>query len=581
MTIRHWRHVAIVVALFASLVSGPVPPAAGDAGRVLPVCPRGCAYASITSALERSAPGDVIQVGPGIYLEHIRMRPGVTIRGEGGNVSIITGGDEDTVVRAYGGDIDRSAVLEGVTVIAGRGFTGGGIDIRSGASPTIRGNLITANNAGSGESYGGGVFISGGSPLISGNVFSRNYSSWGGGAIAVWDGSTAVISGNRFQDNKANHYGGGINVTRSSPTISGNTIISNTAIYGGGIDLIDASPDVANNIFERNTAFLMGGGLYLRSGSAPVIFANSFMTNTSYYYGGGLYMDRSTPSVTGNSFQGNDADSGGAIYVDRSSPDIARNMIAGNLASFHGGGMHVHNSSPTIDNNNIISNTATIGGGGLSVDGHSWPNVHNNTLANNAVGLYGGALYIEGAAPQISNNLIRHNSTGSLAGGVYVLNATPLLQNNTIVYNNLAGNGEGVYIAGTSSPSIVNNIIAGNGLGIVVADGSAAAPIIERNDVWNNGAGDFVGLEQGDNVSVDPLFVRGREGHYYLSHVSAGQSANSPVLDAGTAPASDFGLETRTTAVHDAPDDGVVDMGYHYRALQNKVYIPTIIGSYP
>jgi parallel beta-helix repeat protein len=582
---RRWRCIVIIASLFASLIFWPSARLSAGTGRVLTVCARGCAYTSINAALGLAQAGDTIQVGPGSYLEHVMMRPGVTISGAGNSVSIITGGGDDTVVRAYGAGIGRDAVLEGFTIKEGKSFTGGGIDIRGGASPTIRNNLITENAAGSGESYGGGMFISGGSPLISGNVFTKNSASWGGGAIAIWDGSTAVITGNYIEGNKSDQYGGGINVTRSSPSITSNTIVSNKAVYGGGVDMSDSSPEFANNLIQRNEGSMNGGGVHLRTGSAPTIFANTFLTNISGYYGGGLYMvGRSTPSVTGNSFQYNDADSGGAIFMENSSPLIARNLVANNTVAFHGGGIHIHNGSPTVDNNNIINNSATIAGGGLGMSGHSWPIVTNNTLANNAVGLFGGGVYIEGAAPNLINNMIMRNSSGGQGGGLYVQNATPLIQNNTIAYNNLAGNGEGIYLTGHTYPTITNNIIAGNGYGIVSATtpgDETGEPVIMRNDVWNNRAGDFIGIAAGQNISVDPLFVSGREGPFYLSQVSAGQSENSPAIDAGTAPASDLGLDQRTTAVHDVPDEGTVDMGFHYRALFYKAYLPITIGERP
>ncbi len=586
MTVRpwHWYRLLIAAALLASLVTNILSPSAADSGRILLVCPRGCAYSSINAALSLARSGDLIQVGPGIYMEHIMLRPGVTIRGEGKNVSIITGADADTVVRAYGAAIRRDTVLEGVTIIAGKSFTGGGIDIRGGASPVIRNNLITANNAGSSESYGGGIFISGGSPWIIGNTFTKNHSSYGGGAIAVWDGSTAVIESNYFEDNKADQYGGGLNITRSSPTITGNTIISNRAVYGGGVDMFESSPEFANNIIRQNIANALGGGVYLRNGSAPSIFANSFLTNTAYYYGGGLYMDRSTASVSGNTFQYNEADTGGGIYVDRSSATIARNIITNNSASYHGGGVHIHNSSATVDNNNIIDNVATIGGGGMGVDGHSWPTVINNTLANNAVGMFGGAVYIEGSAPSFINNMIARNSSSMQAGGIYIENATPLIRNNTIAYNNQGGNGEGIYLAARSCPTITNNIIIGNGYGIwadTPVRAEDANPVITHNNVWNNRSGNIVGVSAEDNISADPLFIRGRDGAFYLSQKSAGQHENSPALDAGTDMASDLGLGERTTAVQDIPDADMVDLGYHYRALFYKGYLPVILDELP
>lgn len=575
-----WWKVAAVLLCAALSLSWPRPLQA-TGGRVLVVCPRGCPFSTVNSALATSSYGDVVAVGPGVYLEYITLRAGVTIRGEGRHVSIITGADANTVVRAYGASIDRNTVLEGVTIISGRAFNGAGIDIRGGASPTIRNNLITANTAGPLQaSYGGGIFVSGGSPLISGNRFSKNYAASGGGAIAIWDESSAVISNNIFEDNRAFEYGGAINVTRASPLITGNTVISNTAYYGGGLYMAEGSPQLTNNLILGNVATTNGGGVFQRGGTSPVIFANTFMTNTAYYYGGGLYIERSPAPVTSNSFHFNIADSGAGVYVDRSAPLLARNSIQRNAAAYLGGGVLLHNAASTVDSNSIYYNTAIVGGGGIGVSGHSTALVINNVVADNAVGVYGGAVYIEGSAPSLINNLLARNSSSSIGGGVYVDNATPLIRNNTITGNNLAGNGEGIYLSAQGFATITNNIIIDNGFGIFSRTsyvGLADAPLILRNNVWNNRYGNFEGLSVGDNIGQDPLFMRGRDGAFYLSQVAAGQDANSPSVDSGHGYASDNGLDDRTTAVHDLPDEGIVDMGYHYRALYYKAYASLII----
>ena len=110
----------------------------------------------------------------------------------------------------------------------------------------------------------------------------------------------------------------------------------------------------------------------MRNGAAPLIFANSFMTNTAYYYGGGLYMDRSAPTVTGNSFQFNIADTGAGVYVDRSTPTIARNNMSTTMPHTTAAGCIFTTPRRWSDNNTLVQNTAIIGGGGLGIDGHSW-----------------------------------------------------------------------------------------------------------------------------------------------------------------------------------------------------------------
>jgi hypothetical protein len=69
------------------------------------------------------------------------------------------------------------------------------------------------------------------------------------------------------------------------------------------------------------------------------------------------------------------------------------------------------------------------------------------------------------------------------------------------------------------------------------------------------------GFEGVGNIQSNPTFVVGPEGNFYLSQIAAGQSQQSPCVDAGD-PASPMVIgTTRTDGVQDA---GVIDMGYHY-----------------
>ena len=75
------------------------------------------------------------------------------------------------------------------------------------------------------------------------------------------------------------------------------------------------------------------------------------------------------------------------------------------------------------------------------------------------------------------------------------------------------------------------------------------------------------------DIDLDPLFVTGPNGEYYLSHIDAGQSETSPCVDSGVDLASEICFDYLggnscmsdfTTRIDHAPDSNVVDMGYHY-----------------
>jgi hypothetical protein len=76
-----------------------------------------------------------------------------------------------------------------------------------------------------------------------------------------------------------------------------------------------------------------------------------------------------------------------------------------------------------------------------------------------------------------------------------------------------------------------------------------------------------------NNIDLDPLFVTGPLGDHYLRHIGAGQTQDSPCIDAGSTRselAFDFSLMDYTTRTDSLPDRGYVDMGYHYLPAPEK-----------
>jgi len=124
--------------------------------------------------------------------------------------------------------------------------------------------------------------------------------------------------------------------------------------------------------------------------------------------------------------------------------------------------------------------------------------------------------------------------------------------------------------AGTMFSTI--NEFGGGALQIAIEGGPTPPIYVERtctlygwepndpNDFWTWDVNSW--SEDTNNIDADPLFVAG----YYLSWVDAGQDANSPCVDRGSAPADDpnIGLHTYTTRTDGINDVNIVDMGYHY-----------------
>ncbi|MEM7167826.1 MAG: hypothetical protein AAF581_20410 [Planctomycetota bacterium] len=304
---------------------------------------------------------------------------------------------------------------------------------------------------------------------------------------------------------------------------------------GGGIFVNNASPTIRGNIIRNNTAHWNGAGVYLVN-SQSLILGNDFIDNSF------------TPIIADAPFG-----RGAGINISGGAPTVSRNTFTGNMGADEGGGLYCCDAqTATIDHNQCIGNVSGYGGG-MAIDGNSLVIATNNLLAGNtAIGHSGFAGPSEG-----------------LGGGLYIAGPSSAgLSNFTIVGNsttpgwNGPGNGGGVYADTIVAlvPQLENCIVRDNV--------SALNPQLFGNLslLYSN----VTGTVGGTNFDTDPLFVTGPDGDFYLSHLSAGQGANSPNIDAGN-PLSPLILDT-TTRTDQIVDTGIIDVGFHYQALPSFAF---------
>ncbi len=242
---------------------------------------------------------------------------------------------------------------------------------------------------------------------------------------------------------------------------------------------------------------------------------------------------------------------GGAIYIYYSNPLITRCTIARNTALNWGGGVWCDHSSPTISYCTIIQNSAWSGGGFLCE--YSSPIISNCYFTDNYSNNGGvGVWFYTDSNGTLSNCLFSGNSTPGVGGGIcstYNLNST--IENCTIVGNSATGGGGGIYFD-QSSTNVMNCLVWSNTTTqILIYTGS---PQITYSDIQGSWPGT-------GNMDADPLFLAGPGGEYYLSQIAAGQTEQSPCVDAGNPASPMIEGTTRTDGIQDA---GIVDMGYHY-----------------
>ncbi|MBN2055165.1 DUF1565 domain-containing protein [bacterium] len=220
------------------------------------------------------------------------------------------------------------------------------------------------------------------------------------------------------------------------------------------------------------------------------------------------------------------ANVGGAISCEFASPTIADCRFTGNEAG-NGAAIFLWGASPEIVNSLIAGNYASFRGGGIDcgqIDDPSCPRIVNCTITGNEADTYGGGVFVTISDPVFSGCILWGNEPED----IYIMSGTPAVDHSTVT---------GGY----------------------------------------PGAG---------NLSGDPRFVSGPGGDYYLSHVTAGQPADSPCIDAGhlaayaiclSSTSAEWCLDQLTTSSGDSRDTGQVDQGYHHYAAPGPLELDLVL----
>ena len=362
-------------------------------------------YETIQAGIDAAVDGDVVIVADGTYKGYRNC--GIYFAGKAITVKSESGPDNcimDCNAGYYhyqgcllGGGEDSNSVLEGFTIINGRGGfrPGGGISI-SGGSATIVNCIITSCS-------GSGIYIGGGSPTIRDCNVSGSWAEDGGG-ICIMGGSPniidCIITGNTAHSGN----GGGIYCEGSSATISGCRIAGNTVTEG---------------------VWSSGGGIYCEGdngGAAPVIVDCTITGNSSSGEGGGVSCCQSEASITGCTISDNSADHyGGGIhcggyfcggsFCGEGEPVISGCVISGNSSGECGGGINYYQSSGVVSSCVISENQALDGGGVAAIEGSN-ATLINCTVADNVFTSYGaiGGIWVHESTAKITNCIVWGNS---------------------------------------------------------------------------------------------------------------------------------------------------------------------------
>jgi len=357
--------------------------------------------------------------------------------------------------------------------------------------------------------------------------------------------------------------GGGLNV------LSCQTMITNCLIFGNSI---------YHNGLDANT---WGHGIYVSMGTLTII--NSILDrninasgDARIRSGGGLFANNTLLTLknvlfSNNTLGGNNACAGGALYLNGGNAWIEGCTFATNGMTVNNGGhlgaaIYAGGTIPLmLTKCTFVGNSVRTGTGSALALASSTlrANILNCRILNNAIaGNVGDDVYLNA----IGYVLFKDTVIGSGARyGIIQTGAGSVLALTNCLVNNQPNSG--IYVM--SGTTYVQNVTSAghSGWGLTNSGGNVT---VRDSIFWNNSIGgirntsvtftvnytDSQETQSGtSNQLANPLFTAG----FYLGD-------GSPCLDTGSAAASVYGLDTRSTRTAGTPDSGVVDLGYHYEA---------------
>jgi len=282
----------------------------------------------------------------------------------------------------------------------------------------------------------------------------------------------------------------------------------------------------------------------------------------------------SSPKISDCIIEYCSANKGGAICItDYSQAHIINCIIRHNTADVHGGGIFCSNeSSPKIINCILDDNEAKGDawedpwgyyqwvdghGGGISCQNCS-PEIVNCIISNSTAITLGGGVYAYGSSLRMTNCLITDNYGNEQGGGIYYrYGSWPVLKNCSIIENRCSLEGGAIFASRVGGEFIIEDTIIWDNTSS--HSGILHSYITTMTITYSDLQETYPGT---GNINLDPRFVSGPLGDYYLlQRVGPGHVPASPCVNTGN-PGS--GMIYGTTRTDEAPDTGIIDIGYHY-----------------
>ena len=220
------------------------------------------------------------------------------------------------------------------------------------------------------------AIYNGGSMTVNGGKFMSNVSANTAGVIHInSSGGSVTMNDGLFDGNSAEKFGGVINMTAGTLTVNGGTYTNNECINsqsgngsGGAIYLrYPASCNIVGGRFESNTASNFGGAMYL-SGCQCSVSGGSIIGNSATVAGGGIALRmyeenaqtyNGSMTIQGGVIQDNTAQRGGGFFVESSSVTMTEGSITDNRA-INGGGLFISGGTKMTFSDGFIANNKAL-----------------------------------------------------------------------------------------------------------------------------------------------------------------------------------------------------------------------------
>ncbi|MCA9568235.1 MAG: hypothetical protein KC656_10345, partial [Myxococcales bacterium] len=472
-------------------------------------------HSTIAAAVLAASPGDVVEVGPGVWAEDVVVDRDVRLVGTAGPAATTITGATGSPVRFVGSWSASGVSLSGFTLSGGSV----GLEVAAGLAPVVEDVWITGatdhgvaldcaggtfrrvwvhHNGGTAD--GGGIHANGTSgttPLaIVDSLVEENDGARGGGMFvegtSACPAATYTSTNTSWRRNTASVAGGAVWASSVDPdpgTIAhtDDRLISNGSDFGGGIYGDGIQLTLTDGLFLDNHADTDGGGVQLVQ-SALVVAGGTWLANrTTLGDGGAIHLRHASGGgvgqlVFGASFVQNLAgDRGGAIFADGESLTVRSSALETNLASGVGGAIHATGSSfLTLLTTDCSGNFAAAGGCASTQD--SYLSVSTSDLRGNFSNGDGGAFHVVGGGASVDTSTLASNGASGDGGGLYAFGVGYVLASGSVFSANTVGTtGRGGAVAAMSSLAdlsflnvVMEDHVAAEGGAIYANDGAVS-----------------------------------------------------------------------------------------------------------